>query len=47
MGSVWQRSFMEHIIRNESDYLKHWQYIENNPLKWEFDQYFNSGQITF
>lgn len=41
MGSVWQRSFMDHVIRNETDYLIHWQYIDNNPLKWEEDKYFN------
>lgn len=46
-GSVWQRSFMDHIIRNKADYLQHWQYIENNPLKWENDKYFTKNDISF
>ena len=36
----WQRSFLDHVIRNEKDYLEHWEYIENNPLKWELDKYY-------
>ncbi len=38
--NIWQRSYYEHIIRNEKDYLIHWEYIENNPIKWETDDYF-------
>ena len=37
---VWQRSFHDHIIRNQSGYEKIWTYIENNPLKWEEDCFF-------
>ena len=37
---VWQRSFYEHIIRNEDDYRKIAEYIENNPAKWEEDRFF-------
>ena len=33
--SVWQKSFYEHIIRNETDYLETRQYILNNPLRWK------------
>lgn len=36
--SVWQKSFIDHIIRNENDYLEHYNYIDNNPLKWEEDE---------
>ena len=32
--SVWQRSFYDHIIRNQQDYDEIWEYIENNPRKW-------------
>jgi REP element-mobilizing transposase RayT len=35
--SPWQRSFYDHIIRDEEDYLRIVEYIENNPLKWELD----------
>jgi len=38
---VWQKSYYEHIIRNEQDYKEIYEYIENNPLKWELDKYFN------
>ena len=34
---LWQRSFIDHIIRNERDYIEHYTYIENNPIKWELD----------
>lgn len=36
---VWQKSFYEHIVRNQRDYLDIWQYIDSNPYKWEEDQY--------
>ena len=29
-----QRSYYDHIVRNEEDYLYHVQYIEENPRKW-------------
>ncbi|MBQ8860939.1 MAG: transposase [Ruminococcus sp.] len=35
--TLWQRSFIDHIIRNERDYIEHYTYIENNHLKWELD----------
>ena len=38
--SPWQRSFHDHIIRNEEDYLKIWQYIDENPAKWTEDRYY-------
>lgn len=39
-GSIWQRSFHDHIIRNQDDYLNIWQYIDTNPQKWEQDCYY-------
>ena len=42
---LWQRSFYEHIIRNEEDFLRIWEYIENNPLQWELDR-FNPKNIV-
>jgi len=38
--SIWQRSFHDHIIRNEKEYLKIWQYIDENPLKWQEDCFY-------
>ena len=37
--TMWQRNYYEHIIRNEKEYYKICEYIQNNPLKWEEDQY--------
>ena len=37
--SCWQKSFYEHIIRNENEYQKICEYIENNPKKWAEDKY--------
>ena len=33
--NIWQRSYYDHIIRNQQDYNEIWEYIENNPRKWE------------
>lgn len=30
---LWQKSYYDHIIRDENDYLTIWKYIEENPLK--------------
>ncbi len=39
--TVWQRSYYEHIIRNEQDYQEIWRYIEGNPGKWTEDKYYS------
>ncbi len=41
--NIWQRSFYEHIIRNEEDFYKISEYIENNPSKWEEDRFYMKG----
>jgi REP element-mobilizing transposase RayT len=33
-SNIWQRSYYDHIIRNEEDYIAHMQYIDENPKKW-------------
>ena len=38
--TIWQRSYYEHIIRDEEDYKNAWLYIENNPAKWAEDKYY-------
>ncbi|NMB56914.1 transposase [Candidatus Beckwithbacteria bacterium] len=35
----WQSRFYEHIIRSEKSLVKIRQYIQNNPLKWDLDEY--------
>ena len=42
IGDIWQRSFHDHIIRGEEDYLKIWNYIDTNPQKWEKDCFYNA-----
>ena len=37
---VWQRSFHDHIIRGEKDYLKIWEYIDTNVFKWNADCFY-------
>ncbi|MEK7166984.1 MAG: transposase [Patescibacteria group bacterium] len=34
----WQRSFYDHIIRNEKSLNNIREYIDNNPLKWTMDR---------
>ncbi len=38
--NIFQRSFHDHIIRDEQDYLKIWNYIDTNPQKWREDCFF-------
>ena len=37
---VWQKSYHDHIIRNEQEYQEIWEYIDTNPLKWQDDECF-------
>ena len=37
---IFQRSFHDHIIRGENDYLKIWNYIDTNPSKWKDDCFY-------
>ena len=32
--SVWQKGYIDHIIRAQADYDETWIYIEENPIKW-------------
>ena len=41
---VWQRSFHDHVIRNQAGYEKIWLYIDGNPLKWEDDCFYVAEQ---
>jgi len=37
MGN-WQKSFHDHIIRNQEDYEEHLRYIYENPIRWFCDE---------
>lgn len=32
--SFWQKSYFDHVIRNEHDYAENWEYIDRNPQVW-------------
>ncbi len=40
--AIWQRSYNDHIIRDEKDYQKIWEYIDTNVLRWEKDCLYTS-----
>ncbi len=37
-SEIWQRSFYEHIIRDDNDMRRIRDYIKLNPLEWHLDQ---------
>ena len=41
-ADLWQRSFHDHIVRNEQDYLRIWQYIDSNAAKWKMDCFYTA-----
>ncbi len=41
--SVWQRNYYEHIIRNARSFDKIRLYIDENPLRWEADSYYDQS----
>jgi REP element-mobilizing transposase RayT len=40
---IWQKGYRDHIIRNEADYRRIWEYIDTNPAKWREDCYYEDG----
>jgi len=39
-SGLWQSRFYEHIIREQQDYISTIEYIQNNPMKWERDEFY-------
>ena len=35
---LWQKSYYEHVIRNEKELYKIQEYIQNNPINWIIDE---------
>ena len=35
--SIWQKLFVDHVIRNREDYEEHVKYIYENPIRWQHD----------
>jgi len=38
---LWQRSFYDHIVRDDDDYANVRNYIDLNPWKWKDDDYYS------
>lgn len=36
--NIFQRSYYDHVIRNQTDYIRHWNYIDTNPQHWKDDK---------
>lgn len=39
-GQIWQSSYNDHIIRSKNDYIKIWEYIDTNVIRWENDCFY-------
>ena len=35
---IWQRSYYDHVIRDEEEYRAYIKYIYENPIKWEYNK---------
>lgn len=38
---LWQERFHDHIIRNDQEYQRILEYIQNNPTNWDKDKFYN------
>jgi REP element-mobilizing transposase RayT len=43
---VWQPRFHDRIIRNEKEYNRIYNYIENNVAKWDQNKFYEKGDLT-
>ena len=41
---LWQRSFYDHIIRNNDDYCETYKYIYENPTNWKYDKLYSEDK---
>lgn len=44
--SPWQKLYYDHIIRSEEEFIKIWQYIDDNPRKWLEDEEYIDLSMT-
>ena len=42
---VWQRSFYDHVIRNQKGYERIWEYVQYNAQKWDEDDYYQIMEV--
>lgn len=38
---VWQKSFYDHILRNPEDFDRHVAYIDENPVRRQYDELYS------
>ena len=36
---LWQPRFYDHVIRDNAEYIRVWRYIDENPARWDEDEY--------
>jgi REP element-mobilizing transposase RayT len=41
---IWKESFHDHIIRDERDFVAHWDYIDQNVNNWQKDEFFQKKE---
>jgi len=46
-NNIWQRSYHDHIIRNVADFQRTWEYIDNNPSRWNEDVFYTCKETVF
>ncbi len=44
---IWQKSFMEHIVRDKQDFEVRTNYIFENPLRWQFDTLYSAESDVY
>ena len=37
---MWQRSYHDHVVRDNTEYKRIWNYIDTNPYSWTEDKYY-------
>lgn len=42
-NQLWQRSYYDHVIRNDADYEEIYRYIYENPIRWQDDELYSNG----
>lgn len=45
-ANLFQRSFYDHVVRNEHDFREIWNYIKANPVKWKDDRFYMKGKTA-
>ena len=43
--SIWQKLFVDHVIRNREDYEEHIKYIYENPMRLQYNELYTQNNI--